>query len=198
MAMREEAQSVEAVPLSLADRQRLFTEFYEAHYEISYRFLRAQRFPNNHIQDLLHHCFELAWHRFDEYLDAGRPRYWFLGILKNRRRYESYQMAAAPISSPELASQSEDIRSGPEESLLQKEERSYFYNVIRGLPEHYAAVVKLRIEGFGFSTIAEQLGITVKSAEHRMRRAIFKLEKPIREFARDYLNQGERQPPSNE
>ncbi len=172
-----------------AERRRLFTVFYEEHYKISYRYLRACRFPENHTRDVLHHCFELAWQRFDEYLELGRPRYWFLGILKNRRRYVASRLALDPGVSPEQASIERDRRDGPAELLLSAERSSYFYKVICELPAHYADVVKLRMEGFDYQTISELLEISVKAAEHRMRRALIKLERPIRDFADDYLKE---------
>lgn len=146
--MTSSSKSLRSLPKSESERRRLFTEFYERHYEISFRYLRARRFPENHTQDILHHCFELAWQRFDEYLEQGQPEYWFFGILKNRQRYVASRIALDPGASPEQTHVERDDRHGPEEILLNAERNSYFYKVICELPAHYADVVKLRLEGF--------------------------------------------------
>ncbi|MCR9143732.1 MAG: sigma-70 family RNA polymerase sigma factor [bacterium] len=173
--------------ISEAERRRLFTKFYEEHYDISFRYLRARRFPVNHTRDVLQHCFEIAWNRFDEYLATGRPKYWFFGILKNRERYVASRLAVSPLIDPNDTHRSQDERISPESYLIESEERSYFYEIICALPPQYADVVKLRLEGFDYKTIAELLETSVKSVEHRMRRALVKLEGPIREFVSDYL-----------
>ncbi len=187
--MSESPAQTASSPLTERERQRLFDAFYREHYEISFRYLRARRFPENHTRDVLHHCFVLAWQRFDEYLTAGRPRYWFLGILKNRERYLASRLALDPGASPEQVAANRDDRPGPADLLLDAERQSYFFDTICALPAHYADVVKLRLEGFEYKKIAELLGITVKSAEHRMRRALVKLEAPVRSYVEDYLKQ---------
>ena len=47
--------------------------------------------------------------------------------------------------------------------------------------------MKLRMEQFEYGEIAAMLGISVKAAQHRMKRAMEKLEGTLREFVHDYL-----------
>lgn len=173
-------------------KQNLFREFYEAHHEMGYRFIRAQRFPENNIQDILSRSFELAWDRFDEYLDTENKEYWFFNIVRNKVRYEQRKSKKSRvIRFPERhADYHETLSPGPAEEYLNSERQSYLKQIINEMPENYQMVVKLRLEGYQYSQISGMLGITVKAAQHRMKRAMIQMEPILRQFAQDYLLDG--------
>ena len=156
---------------------------------MGYRFIRASRFPENDVNDILSRCFELAWNRFDEYLRKNKPDYWFFNIVRNKVSYERRMRARGRVLS--LPSDRMDAHAsqdeGPEQTTLRNEERSYLRGALDTLPENYQLVVKLRMEQFEYSEIAAMLGISVKAAQHRMKRAMEKLEGTLREFIHDYL-----------
>ncbi len=174
---------------SEAAKAREFQRFYRDHYEMGFRYLRALRFPYNSLRDVLSHCFELAWNRFDEYLSSGKPQYWFYGILKNKAGYERRKYSKNGEYLGLVADDSVgpgDVRPTPEKQLLDKEQRSFFYGTISKLPEMYAEVVKLRLDGHDYRFISETLGISVTNAQTRMRRAVVMLEKAFSEYLEVY------------
>lgn len=156
---------------------------------MGYRFLRALRFPYNSLRDILNHCFELAWKRFDEYLREGNPPYWFYGILKNKGHYEKFRATnrekLVPIGDPETVDPA-DPRYSPEAEILEAEQRSFFYKSLKKIPHKYAAVVKLRLNGHNYVTISEMLGISVTNAHTRMRRATIMMDEAFQEYIKVY------------
>jgi RNA polymerase sigma-70 factor, ECF subfamily len=178
----------------LKKRQKLFKAFYQLHYEISYRYLRAREFSAENIADILANTFETAWKNFGHYLEipANLPQsqYWLLGILKNatrsiKRRDSREAQLNIPIDTTGYSDSLAAQGPTPEEILLQKEQASAFARIIRTLPEKYRLIVSLRLEGFDYKQIAKLLEISVAAAEIRMRRALLKLKKPLEDFMGD-------------
>lgn len=167
-------------PLSAAKRDA-FAIFYREHYRLAQGYLRRFVGNGDDNHDILTHSFELALARFDEYLDAGKPRYWFIGIVRNSAGYflrrqtrESGRISLMPRKS-----------ETPEELLLRKEEQASIEMMMAQLPEKYREVAWLRFNDFSFKEIADTLNLSVSAAESRMRRAVHMLE-PL--FAR-YLEE---------
>ncbi len=191
-AMSQDSQnpsSSSGRPVSEAEKIRAYNRFYRDHYDMGYRFLRALRFPYNSLRDILHHCFELAWIRFDEYLSQGKPPYWFYGILKNKGHYEKFRAPNRENPSPiggEGAIDPADKRFNPEAELLESERKSVFYESLKNLPERYAAVVKLRLNGHDYNAISKLLGISVTNAHARMRRATLKMDEAFADYLKEY------------
>lgn len=174
---------------SEAEKAREFQRFFRDHYDMGFRYLRALRFPYNSLRDVLSHCFELAWKRFDEYLERDKPRYWFYNILKNKagysRRKFSRNAEYLGLSGDDGVVPG-DPRPTPEAQLLAKERRSFFYATITRIPAIYSDVVRLRLSGYDYNFISDSLGISVTNAQTRMRRAVVMLEKAFAEYLELY------------
>ncbi len=175
---------------SHSNKERLheFSRFYEDSYDSAYNFLRSLRFPFDHLRDILDRCFEIAWERFDEYIDRGRPRSWLYDILRNKSGYEKRRYAQQGIfrQADVDAVDPRDARPDPETLLLVEERRAEFYRLLQKLPEHYAIVVKLRIQGYDYKTISEMLDISVTNAHTRMKRALTKIEEVFSNYLEDF------------
>lgn len=149
-----------------------FECFYREQYPFAYGYLMRIVRDADDAYDILTHSFELALARFDEYLAAQQPRYWFFGIVRNTASYflrkrakEFRQSLPLPRATPT-----------PEELALAGEEAQMIDAVIVALPEKYRDVVLLRFQDFTYAEIASSLDLTVEAVESRMRRAIVKLE----------------------
>lgn len=65
----------------------------------------------------------------------------------------------------------------PEEALTKQQEKEIFYDAIKKLPEMQRRALLLRLEGFRFKKIAEELGTTEETAKNAVFRARRSLEK---------------------
>lgn len=154
------------------EKYAAFDTFYREQYPFAAGYLRRVVQNSDDAYDILTHCFELALARFDEYLTAREPRYWFFGIVRNsasyflRRRTREKQQVL-PLPRPVAT---------PEELLLEKEAAGRSEQILAALPEKYREVVWLRFHDFSYKEIAAQLGLSVAAVESRMRRAIVLLE----------------------
>ena len=164
-------------PLS-PDRQREFESFYSTHYPLALRYTQRMLQNADDAYDVLTHSFELALHRFDEYLRGGENRYWFFGIVRNtasyflrRRGQERGRILPVPRATPT-----------PEELALRREERSLIDRALAALPPKYREVAVLRFQEMSYKEIGTALGLSVEAVESRMRRAIVKLEPFYAEF----------------
>lgn len=158
------------------DKRQAFELFYKEQYPMAMGYLRQLLYDNDDVHDVLVHALELALARFDDYLNNGKPRYWFFGILHNSATYFLRKRAReSRIFMPQTTEESVD-RKTPEKILLHRESENWVRQTIAALPVKYREVVLLRLENFSYREIAQVLGISVEAAESRMRRAIHKLE----------------------
>lgn len=161
-----------------AEQRQAFDAFYREQYPFAAGYLRRMIHNSDDAYDILIHSFELALARFDEYLTAKEPRYWFFGIVRNSasyflRRHASLAQKKLPLPRPAAT---------PEELLLEKEAASRSEQILAALPVKYREVAWLRFHDFSYKEIAAQLGLSVAATESRMRRAIILLEPLFAEF----------------
>ena len=167
--------------LSDLEKKKAFDEFYERTHTVSYRFLRAIRFLENDIQEVLSRSYEIAWKRFDEYIALVENQYWFYGILRNQSNYYKSVLSKKDQRTEALEIEAADYDT-PETDFLKKEDRNDFYAVIVSLPANYREVVLLRLQSYSYKEISKLLDISESAAESRMRRALVKLEEPFTDF----------------
>lgn len=142
---------------------------------------------------MVHDVFLAIWRAPERWLEAGdalRPMLYVaarnraLDVLRWRRVRERYaervalQAAAAPAD--------------PEEVLAQREIERAFDAAVAGLSARMREIYLLhRLEGLTYREIADRLGISVKTVEVQMGRALKKLREQLAVLVED-----ERRPPS--
>ena len=169
-------------------KQSDFTEFYEKSYDKVYRFVRARRFPNNHISDLVSKIFERAWINFDKYLEQGKPDYWVYNIATNVCNYEWRRNKKRGETLSEdvdkfLSLLPSSNKESEIEILAQKKDlKNKFQNLIIELQPKQREVVMMRLEGYTYDEIGFKFGISKQAARKRMLKAIEILEEPLIDF----------------
>lgn len=143
------------------------------------RFART-RIAEDQVTDTLHESFAIAWKRFDEYLATPTPN-WFYAILRNQLRIQRKKYGPVHDSFDEER-HALRTNSNPESILLLSEKKSHLHEAINSLPDRYAVVVRLRLEGYKYEKIANLLNLSHAATKSRMRRAIVRLSTAFRSY----------------
>jgi len=144
-------------------------------------------------EDVVQDVFLTIWRAPDRWLEAGdalRPMLFVaarnraLDVLRRRRVRERYveRVALRVVPGP----------AGPDEVLAQREIERAFDEAVAGLSARVREIYLLhRMEGLTYREIAERLGISVKTVEAQMGRAL----KALRARLGGMVEEGSRPPP---
>jgi len=153
--------------------ERVFRE----HYAELCTFVAGVIGSDDGAEDVVHDVFLSIWRAPDRWMEAGdalRPMLYVavrnraLDVLRWRRVRERYveRMAHAVAPGP----------AGPDEVLAQREIERAFDAAVEGLSAREREIYLLhRMEGLTYREVAERLGISVKTVEVQMGRALKKL-----------------------
>lgn len=154
-----------------------FHDFYEANYRKIYNFVRAKKFPYNHLNDLVSKIFEICWRRFGEYVD--RPDvHWIYRIAENACNYERrkfWQARTNVLDSPDFTENAVSANAkNQEQEIISTEEKAEIMQVIAALPGKQREVFILRLNGYTYEEIATSLGVSGEAVRKRMLSAVAK------------------------
>ena len=153
---------------------RLFKEHFEALYLLSLKFVH----DSAAAKDLVHDVFETFWQKFDLLpLDTNYKSYLFTAVrnksfnyLRDHKKFTSLE-ASAHTAAPEQADNSA------------RELTAAINQAIATLPERCREVFLLsRYEEKKYHEIAEQMGISVKTVENQMSKALRLLRDHLKDF----------------
>ena len=164
-------------------REKEFSEFYHRHYEKIFRFVRAKKFPYNHISDLVGKIFEKAWRRFDEYTARSEEtkKYWIYDIARDTCRYEWTRAKRRQefLSEDVETVFRNDDKNPVLDTYISSEWRRQFLKIILDLPDKQKEVVMLKLEGYKYVEMGELLNISSQACRKRMATAISNLKGPL-------------------
>jgi RNA polymerase sigma-70 factor, ECF subfamily len=156
--------------------EELFRKFFPALMAFAAKFLPDE----DDAREVVHKVFINLWEKRDS-LDTSTSlkSYLFksvnnrsLNVIRDRRKFVGDEI-------PDLAS---DVDVEAQMEAMELEEK--IMKVIEGLPEKCKEVFELsRFEGLKYSEIADKLGISVKTVENQMSKAL----KVLREKLADYM-----------
>jgi len=172
------------MPLSSSSgRYRAFQEFFLKYYaelcDFAQRFLKTPEETEDLVQDV----FLRAWERDIDWDDMRRARLYLYRAIRNaalnhlvhqkmkQRRLEQFQQQLTPWTpSPEQAVQASELTEAIEQALAK-------------LPEVRRTIFLLsRYHGLSYREIAEVMGISIKTVETQMGRALRFLAQQLRPF----------------
>jgi len=156
--------------------QQAFKEFFDAHYNLLYRFLKSKGISNNVAEDLIQNAYLYIWENrknIDENKSLRSYLYKIaytrmLNHVKYQKRFEE-----ADIQEREYAD------AGPEEKLRGKQLKDILQKIIDNMPEKRGTVFELCfMQEFTYKETAEMLEISVNTVENHMTQA-FKDVRPV-------------------
>lgn len=160
--------------------EKLFHEHYEMLCRFGYRWVQDA----DQVEEIVQETFVGLWEKRESLNITGSFKSYLFSAIRNaclnhikhlkvRAEHQSYVQATA---NPNLDSVDQQVQA----SELAKA----FANAVDELPERCREVFKLsREEGKKYAEIAEELGISVKTVENQMGKAL----KMLRERLKDYL-----------
>jgi RNA polymerase sigma-70 factor (ECF subfamily) len=157
----------------------LFRQYYAALVAFTESFLRSRAVAEEVVQDVM---LEVWRRREILQLDVGWRSYLFRAA-RNRALNDLRHTRVAQRAEPYVRGPESVEASSPAELDARELERA-FRRVLAGLPESVREVFEMsRRDGLTYGEIAGALGISVKTVEARMGRAL----KELREQLRDWL-----------
>lgn len=153
-----------------------FKEFFDAHYNLLYRFLKSKGISNDIAEDLIQNAYLYIWEKrknIDENKSLRSYLYKIaytrmLNHVKYQKRFEE-----AEIQEKEYAD------AGPEEKLRGKQLKDILQKLIESMPDKRGAVFELCfIQEFTYKETAEMMEISVNTVENHMTKA-FKDIRPV-------------------
>jgi RNA polymerase sigma-70 factor (family 1) len=155
-----------------------FKILFETHYKSIRYFLYYKSGDEKMAEDLAQDVFYTIWEKRETIrLETVKPLLYKISlnllISKDRRKKIEYNFQNSLIS---------NIMTESPQYLMEFEEfKNRFQDVLASLPDKQRIVFLMnRIEGLTYSKIAENLSISNKSVEKRMKLALSKIEKAIK------------------
>lgn len=148
-------------------------DLYSNHHRWLVNWLRLRLRDGDHAADMAQDTFLYVLRKPEQVASLREPRAWLSSIAKGllidryrRQQVErAYLDAIAHLPEPEVPS--------PEERLILLETLTRIEALLDGLkPKVRTAFLLSRLEGLGYQTIAEQLGVSLSSVEKYMATAI--------------------------
>ncbi|MCQ4872326.1 sigma-70 family RNA polymerase sigma factor [Butyricimonas paravirosa] len=151
----------------------IFLHLYDALYRFGSKlYVGTEVIPDDVVQDVFMNVLKSrVTFESMEHLKA----YLYLSMKNSYRRYWSHQQHVNSYMN-HVKRLSEDEM---EAELVTSEVITYLSQAIEILPEEYAAVLKMYIEGFSPAEIAEQLGIALSTVYKRKDKAVEDLKKRL-------------------
>lgn len=171
---------IQSAPVRDDDR-RFFEDLYRRETAAVRGFLRRLGAPPLHLEDLLHDVFVIAYQRLADY-DRDRPaRPWLFGIAF--RRYGSFnQRHAVHREVREELDGVADHGPMPDQRLHERERGGLLRAAIQQLDlDQRAAFVLHHLEGCSAPEIAESLAVPLNTVYSRLRRALERVERTVRD-----------------
>jgi len=143
-------------------------------YHLAYRMCRQPDLARDAAQETL----TIALQKIHQFRGESRLITWIYQILfheclRSRRESSRWATMVSLDERPDLAALSKfSLLPGPEERVLQDEERRLFWAAVERLPESLRSVYILRdIEGLSTQEVARVLGLSVSNVKVRLHRA---------------------------
>jgi len=155
--------------------EKLFRELFKPLCSFSLKYIRDP----DEAKSLVHEVFIGVWEKFDHLPEDTNYRSYLYTAVRNRSlnyiRDKKKQVMLESVPESRLA----EVNSGMEASELERE----IELGIQTLPEKCRMVFELsRSEGLKYAQIAEKMGISVKTVEAQMSKALSVLKEHLREF----------------
>jgi RNA polymerase sigma-70 factor (ECF subfamily) len=147
----------------------LFKELYKTHYADLYRFAKIKlNGDSQRAEDLVQECFLALWSKFTKLESYDKIKSFLYNVLNNKLIdfYRSNKLIVM-----------EDLS----EKVLDSEQTNDVHHYVLELPQDLQTVFLLnKYNSFKYSEIAEILGISVKTVESRMSKALKILKEKIK------------------
>lgn len=139
----------------------------------------------NVSSDLAEECCQEAFLRLHKHLLSGGDqtnlRAWLFRVARNVALHElqaAHHRLSEPLDSAESA-QFADERSGPEETVLSKEQQERLRLAFAGLGDQQRQCLVLRAQGFRYREIAEVMGLSVSTVGEHIQRGLSKVRESL-------------------
>lgn len=158
-----------------------FRDLYQRHAPAALRFLTGQVGPGS-ASDCLQETFLQALRALARYRGDRPFRPWLLGVARNVALHHQRRRARRPADGAPAPTVVRDPGAGAPEQAARREELLRLRAAVAALPEAERAVYGLRVgEGLTFAEVAEALGCSLRTAKYRMRSAVDRLARALRE-----------------
>lgn len=158
------------MPVETIKYEAWFNDFFHSQYNglcnYAFSFLKDEDLA----QDVVQTAFVNAWEKREQLMDSEHPERWLLRVVKNksidrlRKGKRLVEMEEEMLEQPDTSTNEEDSKA----DLL-----NHAYWAISQLPEKTRAVFLLsRQQGLTYKEIAEEMGISPKTVENQMSRAL--------------------------
>jgi len=155
-----------------------FTELYERHVGVVYRYLAGRVSTREEAEDLTSESFQRAWSGWRAYRGKGTFRAWLFGIVR-RTLADFYRRRTPSISlQRDLAEALEDERIGPEDSLVRWERAREGQALLNTLKADQQEILCLRfLADLTYAEIAQVVGKREEAVKKIAYRAIDELQR---------------------
>lgn len=158
----------------------LFQQYYLPVCQTIHRFIRDK----NLAEDLAQNVFLRFWEKRHQVTVTTSAGAYLRRMAINEALAWLRRKKRVDFVEPD-SNAAEDIAEGVEEQFLQNELQGQITNAINALPPKRRAIFQLsRFEGLTYKEIAEKLGISVKTVENQMGKAL----RVLREKLKGYLS----------
>jgi RNA polymerase sigma-70 factor (ECF subfamily) len=161
-----------ATPLTLEAARSACRELYQRYARRLLAFLRG-RIPAADCEDVHHATWVRVWERLVDGFQGGNFRAWLFQIARNltidllrRRRAQPLEATADPG----------DASPGPESGLLESERQAVLEGCLGKLTERAADLVRGRLAGEEYETLAPRLGLSTTQAHKLWHTAVAELK----------------------
>jgi len=156
-----------------AQKKRLFTEVYEAHWLKLYLHLLKMLDDEDDAKDIVQEVFANLWNNFDHIsINTSFSTYLFSSVRNRAINYLAHKKIIISHEKLEL-SKGENSSKAPDAFLIEKELALQINSEIDNLPPKMAAVFrKSRLENKSYREIAEELNIAENTVKKQVSRAL--------------------------
>lgn len=158
--------------------QRLIEELFDSYYPDVYRYLYSLSRDASLSEDLAQETFLDAIRYISSFRGEANVKTWLFAIARNRW-YTHLRKKKRQVNTTSLSILLDSGTTPPEDQYQLKEISERIHQIINNEPERTQKVILMRLEGFLYYEISEQVGISESSARVIDFRAKEKIKKTL-------------------
>lgn len=171
-------------PLSTSSEQefeQLFKEHFKSLYAYAFTILKNEAIAEETVQNVFYKIWEK---KVPDNIQTSLKAYLYKAVYHDSLNYLKHQKIKARYQSHVMYQSKNHIDQGASRKILVKELEEKLRDAMNALPQQCRTIFQLsRFEGLKYQEIADQLGISVKTVENQMGKAL----KQLRVKLIDYL-----------
>ena len=158
--------------------EQAFRQCYEADFPKVHAFFRSRTTDGEMAKDLSHDLFLKLYQNWEKYTTANSPDAYLFTLARNLL-VDHYRksLKAERFTDPVTIDLPESL---PDMTTPNKEEMAAIHKAITQLPEQRQAIFRMKkIQGMSSEEVAEQLGLSKRTVENQVYRAVSSLRKQL-------------------